>query len=143
MSKYSDYINTLKENDLKYFYGDDVKKKSNKYFTFTRIKDEDNIIIVTNNITTIKNSPALVVDNNKVVFLKEWQIRPIKNWDEQENAWAVKLNRNFFKTYTFQNNFDFHFEKEDTFDNLVKLAEEQQEENMKWSQGHFRWSDED
>lgn len=123
---YSDYIKSLKQKNLEFFFGKSVKKVSNKYFTFDHVIDNDNIIIVTNNIKLIKDSYVLIVGNNKAVYLKDWQVRPIRNYWEEVNAYAVKLNRNFFKTYTFRNNFDdFYFEKEETFDDLKEIASTQ------------------
>lgn len=69
MSKYSEYLKSLKAKHIEKFFGE-VKQKSNKYFTFNHYVDEDNVIIITNNIKYIKSNPVLVVDNNKVVYLK-------------------------------------------------------------------------
>jgi len=52
------------------------------------------------------------------------------------NSYAVKLNRNYFKTYTVGFNYDdISFSKEDTFDELYKTAEEQQKKNLKFATG--------
>jgi hypothetical protein len=119
------------------FFGE-VKKVSNKYFTFDRIINEDEIIILTNNIKDIKNSPALIVGNNKAVFLKDWLVKRVHNWEEGMDFFAVKLNRKFFKVYTFQNPFeDYSFDQEDDFDSLYKVAQEQQEVNLKVAYGHL------
>lgn len=127
----SDYYKERKEKDRQFFYGE-TTKASNKYFRFKHYKDDYNVVVVTNNIKFIKGNPVLVVGNNKAVYLKDWQYRPVMNWENDINAYAVKLNRNYFKPYTFRFNFDeFGFEKEETFDDYVKVAKEQDEENMR------------
>ena len=115
----------MKEKDLKFFFGD-VKKLSNKYFEYNSIIDEDNIVLLTNNIKQIKDSFVLIVNNNQAVYLKDWQIREVHNYDLGINTYAVKLNRKYFRPYTFRFEFDgFDFEKADTFDSLAEIAETQ------------------
>lgn len=53
MSKLGDYIKQQKEKDIQKFFGE-IKHTSNKYFTFNRIINDDEIIIVTSNIKIIK-----------------------------------------------------------------------------------------
>nr|DAI56024.1 MAG TPA: hypothetical protein [Caudoviricetes sp.] len=125
MSKYSEFLKEMKEEQISKFFGE-VKKTSNKYFKFNHILNEDEIIIVTGNVKFIKDNFVLVVGNNKVVYLKEWNIVRVHNYDLGLNAHAVKLNRKYFKTYIFKNDFeDFHFEKDDTFESLMEIAKEQ------------------
>lgn len=125
MSKYSDFLKDMKENQINKFFGE-VKNTSNKYFKFNHILNEDEIIVVTGNVKFIKDNFVLVVGNNKVVYLKEWNIVRVHNYDLGLNAYAVKLNRKYFKTYTFKSDFeDFHFEKDDTFESLIEIAKEQ------------------
>lgn len=125
MSKYSEYIKSRKEKDLEFFFGE-VTKKSNKYFEYNSIIDEDNIIIITNNIKTIKGNMVMIVDNNKAVYLKDWQVRRVHNFYNGVSAFAVKLNRKYFKPYTFRFDFeDMAFEQEETFDSLKECATEQ------------------
>ena len=136
MSKYSEYLKGLKAKHIEKFFGE-VKQKSNKYFTFNHYVDDDNVIIVTNNIKYIKGNPVLVVDNNKVVYLKDWLVEPVRNYYNGIYAYATKINRKFFKVYTFKNDFeDMAFEKETTFDDLVEIAKEQDEKNMSIALGH-------
>ena len=52
MSKLGDYIKQQKEKDIERFFGK-VNHKSNKYFTFNRIINDDEIIIITSNIKII------------------------------------------------------------------------------------------
>lgn len=123
--------NTRKDVQEKKFFGKTVKF-TNKYFFFQRHIDDDNIILITNNIVRIKGSYCLLVDNNKAVFLKDWQIREIGFWqDGLISQYAVKLNRNFFKIYTFSNDFEgYLFDKALTFDDLVDIAKQQDEVGM-------------
>ena len=125
MSSYSDYLKERKLKDLKYFFGEDVKMISN-YFKFTHVIDNDNIILITNNIKIIKGNYVLLVDNNKGVYLKDWQVRPVHNFYNDMSAYAVKLNRKYFKPYTFKFNFeDMAFEEEQSFDCLLDIAKKQ------------------
>jgi len=122
MSSYSEYMKDRKDKDLAFFFGE-VKKKSNKYFEYNSIIDDDNIIIITNNIKVLKGSYVMLVDNNKGVYLKDWQVRPVHNFYNGMSAYAVKLNRKYFKPYTFKFNFDdMAFTQEDTFDSLKECA---------------------
>ena len=77
MSKYSEYLKARKENHIEFFFGK-VNYVSNKYFNFNHIIDEDNIVVITNNIKFIKGSLVLVVANNKVVYLKDWQVESVR-----------------------------------------------------------------
>lgn len=136
MSNYSEYLKGLKAKHIEKFFGE-VKQKSNKYFTFNHYVDDDNVTIITNNIKYIKGNPVLVVDNNKVVYLKDWLVEPVRNYSNGIYAYAAKINRKFFKVYTFKKDFeDMAFEKETTFDELVEIAKEQDENNMAIALGH-------
>lgn len=140
MSKFSDYINSRKESENKFFFGEDCEGVD--YVRWTHFKNEDEIIIATSNVKYFKNKNqfVLVVDDNKVVYLKDWQVKSIKKWINGEgvNAYAVKLNRKFFKSYTFSFSFDdVAFTKEDTFDSLVEVAKLQDQENQGWKLGHY------
>lgn len=129
---YSQYLKERKEKDLKFFYGEDIRKVSNKYFEFKRVIDNDNIIIITNNIRVIKDSYVLVVGEKKAVYLKDWQVRRVSNYYEDLEAYAVKLNRKYFKTYNFKNEIDpeLYFEKDNDFNDLLELAKLQDERNI-------------
>ena len=66
----------------------------------------------------------LIVDNNKGVYLKEWQAKPVHNFYNGMSAYAVKVNRKYFKPYTFKFEFeDMDFTQEDTFDSLMAVDE--------------------
>lgn len=64
MSKYSEYLKNRKEKDLEFFFGT-VTKKSNKYFEYNSIIDDDNIIIITNNIKVLKGNFVMFVKGKK------------------------------------------------------------------------------
>lgn len=118
----------------------EVDQYSKKRFGFdgSKHKDPDVITIITGNVRRFKDDYVLVVDNNKVVFLKGWQIAPIYCNELGMNAFAVKLNRKYFKPYTWKASefTDFLFEKEDTFDSLAETAKEQAYQS-KWKLGHY------
>ncbi len=138
MASFGDYMKSRAKKEDDFFFGEGNKvKSSNKYFTYKHVIDDDNIIINTNNIKVIKNNFVLIVDNNKAVYLKEWQVRCAHNWgDICNDFYVVKLNRKYFKSYTFKFEFtDFSFEKEDTFDDLMKVAKAQDNENMPVANG--------
>ena len=138
MSSLSKYIKEIKAEDRAFFYGDDVKATSNKYFKFSRVKDEDNIIIITDNIRTVKDNNVLIVGSNKCVYLKDWQIRSVHNFYEGINSYAVKLNRKYFKVYTFHSDFwGFEGMEEESFDDLLNVAKEQDAAGMEIADGHM------
>ena len=127
MSDKTQSIREKNSRDIERLFGEH-KMSSNQYFTFSNVQDEDNIITTTNNIKSIKKNPVLIVGNNEVVYLKDWNILPVMNWEKGIDAWAVKLNRKYFKVYTFGEEFeDFYFKETETFDSLVEVAKEQQE----------------
>lgn len=134
MSKFSDYVKECKKNDLKYFYGQDLEEVSNKYIRFKHVKNDDEIILVTSNVKMIKDNYVLIVGNNKGVYLKDWTVRKVHNYDEMFNGYAIKLNRNYFKIYTFSSDFkNVYFEKDETFDDLKQIASTQ--DDTKIAQG--------
>ncbi|MCK9333600.1 hypothetical protein [Trichlorobacter sp.] len=139
MSKYSEFINEVKNNQLEKFFGK-IEWYSNKYFRFNRYIDEDNIIIITNDLIFNKfnSTTLLIVGSNQAVYLKDWQVFSVSNYDFNLNTYAVKLNRKYFKIYTFQKNFeDFIIEKTYSFDDLVSLAKNQDLEKMTIRTGHL------
>lgn len=138
MNKLNEIIKNMKEKDLNFFFGKgNWSNKSNQYYNFKRVINENEVIIITNNIKKIKNNYVLVVGNNKVVYLKDWAVRPVRNFENNVYAYAVKLNRNYFKVYTFKSDFeDLYFEKEENFADLLELAKEQEERGMTVAFGH-------
>lgn len=110
------------------FFGN-VHKVSNKYFILEKqVLDNDNIILYTNNIRVIKGNHVLVIDDNKAVCLKDWSITGIRFRNNYAETYAVKINRNYFKPYTFRNNIDnnLSFGKQYSFDDLKKIAKSQE-----------------
>ena len=142
MANASEYFKMMAQREDNRFFGEGNKQKvSNKYFTFKHALDDDNIIIVTNNVKSIKGSSVLIVGSNKAVYLKEWQIRPAHNWSEiGEDVDLVKLSRQYFKVYTFKSNFEgFCFEQDETFDDLLETARLQDERNMAVANGYMNF----
>ncbi len=140
MSKFSKYLKAREGKEVKFFFGEDTKLYGN-HVDFKHYKDKDNIIIITNNVKYFFNKDCyvLVVDNDKIVYLKSWQLKPVKNWDLKVNTWAVKLNRNYFKPFKLSFVFeDYCFEKEDTFDDLVNVAKSQDENKTIFKLGHYK-----
>lgn len=133
---YSEYIKDTKAKMRDAFFGE-VVQKSNKYFTFDHIPDKDTIILVTSDIKTIRGSPVLIVGNNKAVYLKDWQIRKVHDYYNGFNAYAVKLQRAYFKPYTFRTDFeDYYFKQDETFDSLKAIARSQNGSQI--AMGHMR-----
>ena len=136
MSSYSEYVKKVFAEDKERFFGE-VKQLTNKYFTFNHIVDDDTIILITKNIITVKGNPVLVVGNNKAVYLKPWQIKSVHNYYDGFNADAVKLNRNYFKVYTFKNDFEgFSFDNDETFESLAEIAKSQNDEKIAFGHMH-------
>ena len=138
MSKLNEVFKNMKNKDLNFFFGEgNWSNTSNQYYNFKRVLNENEIIIVTENVKIIKGNPVLVIGNNKAVYLKDWAVRPVRNFENNVYAYAVKLNRNYFKVYTFKSDFeDLYFEKEENFDDLLELAKEQEERGMTIAFGH-------
>lgn len=123
----------MKNKNLDFFFGEkNYKIESNNYITYNPFVDKDTIIIRTNNIKNIKGNYVLIVDNNKGVYLKDWQLRYSSNDWEGLEFYLVKLNKNFFKPFEFNFEFDdYYFEKTQTWEDHVKTAEEQKTANLK------------
>lgn len=114
------------------YFNESINKISNKYFTFNRYKDDDNVTIVTNNVIFLGVYPVLLVGEGKGVWLKDWQVKDVKVGQyEFIPAFTVKLSRQYFtvKDINSQKCNDFSFEKEETFDDMVELAKAQDERN--------------
>ena len=120
------------------FFGN-YRKVSNKYFELeTQVLDNDNILVATSNVTAVKGSPVLIVNDNQAVYLKDWQVQGVnvKNADTGsiESGYMVKLDRNYFKPYTFKSGFDgVGFDKADTFDSLLDDAKKQSKGKNQYS----------
>lgn len=129
----SDLYKEARNRDLNFFLGEgNYQQVSNKYTTFKRVIDDNNILVVTDNLKIVKDSIVMMVDNNKAVYLKDWQVRKAFSWDAGVDSYVVKLNRNYFKTYTFKNDFkNVYLKKADTFDSLLADAKAHQKTNLK------------
>lgn len=139
MSKFSEVVKDMKSKEEKFFFGDNLRHVSNKYIIFDRVVDNDNILIVTSDIKVIKGNMVLIVGKNQAIYLKDWQVRKVHNYYLSIDAYAVKLNRNYFHPYTFSFEFENYGGNEETFDSLYELAVEQQKENEKWALGHMNY----
>lgn len=135
MSEASEHYDKMKEKDMNFFFSGGYNFESNQYFTFKHYLDDDNIVIITSNIEYWKKNGYYVmwVSNDKVVYLKDWQVKKVHNDQNKLNCYAVKLNRKYCKSYKlkFQNEKLFFDGKEDTFDSLLETAKEQDKGNMK------------
>ena len=144
MSNYSEYLKERAKKEDNFFFGEGNKKMcSNKYYTYKHVLDNDTIIINTNNVRSIKQGTqfVLVVGDKEAVYLKNWNVLKTRNYYEGLSFWTVKLSRAYFKVYTFKTRFDdFCFEgKVDSFDSLLEVAKEQDEENMKIANDFMSW----
>lgn len=125
------------EAGVKFFGEGNKTYKSNQYFTFKHVLDDDTIIINTNNVKRVKGNLVLIVDNDKAVYVKEWNFRGMHNYDQLgDNVYLVKLQRQYFKPYTFSRPFEgFSFNGMQDFDFLKGIAEQQDIENMPVANG--------
>jgi hypothetical protein len=137
MSEYSEFLKNVKEQNKDRFFPNH-RNVSNKYFCFDHFVNDDEIILVTSNVIQVKGNPVLVVGNNKVVYLKDFCVQPVHNYDLGINAYAVILKRQYFKVYTFKNDIDgFAFDHDESFDDLVAAAKEQDAADMPIAIGHM------
>lgn len=138
MSRYSSYAKRAKEWDRRRFFGT-CADKSDKYFTFNHYVSDSEIVIVTDNIATLRGDYVLIVGNNSAVYLRDFCVTPVHSYKERFNAYAVKLKREYFKPYTFRTEFEgFYFKEDDTFDTLVRVAKEQDREDLPIALGHVK-----
>lgn len=116
------------------FFGN-VHKVSNKYFIPEKqVIDDDNIILMTSNIKAVKGKTVMVVGPNQAVYVNNIAGANIKNGNTLiTNTYAVKVNRQKYKTYTFRNGFDDAPSKVESFDDLLKIAREQEKSKNQYS----------
>ena len=100
---------------------------------FDQVTNKENAIVMTNNIAVVKGNAVLVTGKNSAIYLKDWQFRKMES-DNGATAFAVKINKKYFKEYTFQSSFDFGGEK-DTFETLWEKAFSQQKQKQAWKSG--------
>ena len=139
----SNYFRDRAIKDLDFFFGkDNWRKISNKYYTIANsVISDDEILLRTNNIRTYtKNGEQkilLVVGSNKAVYLKSWQVKEVQEYPVG-NSYIVKLNRKYFKIYTFKSNFeDFIFDHDDDFDSLKEIAGTQIKQQFRLGHNDF------
>ena len=138
-------LKTPERKNLEFFFGQDIKMASGKYFYFNRVQklagdNDDVVIILTKNIKTIKGLPVMLVAKDKGVYLKEWQVRKVASYAEGINCYAVRLTRKFYRVYEFKTDFEeYRFEGYmDAFDDVARIAKEQQMLNLKIREGWCR-----
>lgn len=138
-SSYSDnWRDHIQFKDHDSFFGD-ICNVSNKYFIAKSFNpSEDEAIILTRNVIAIKGSPVLVTDNDKVVYLKKWNVELVRADIDggYMRVFAVKLNKKYFKEYAFKKPFEnFAFGKNDrfTFEKAKELAKSQEKERYSLS----------
>ncbi len=137
MSSFSAYIKKQKGAQRARFFGE-VREVSNTYFRFNRVIDDDNVIILTNNLRMINGSYALIVGNNAAIFLKDWQVVPVRIDRGTENTFVVKLNRNWVRPYVWTNGteFDVWMDGIQDFDDFLAVARKQDEIDTPVAIGH-------
>lgn len=138
MNKASQYLKERAEQNKKYhlnhFFGENNYLLTNKRFAAIKnVISDDEIIIITNNVSYWQGKDQFVmwVDNDKIIYLKNFQVVPVLNFEELVECYLVKLNRKYFKVYSCFRNEELCFDKEDTFDTLKEVAAEQ-EQNKSW-----------
>ena len=128
MSKYSEFLKQRKTNGLDFFLGEGNYKTTNNRFQIKNyVLDNDTILLITNNVQYFSNKEIYVlwIAEDKVVYLKSWQVKEVYNFEHLGDCYIVKLNRQYFKPYQcFKNDF-LMIEKEYTFDDLLEVTKSQ------------------
>lgn len=140
--KLNELFEMRKENLLNSFFGKENFKTTNKRFKIiNHLLNEDEIIICTSNVTywTKKDQFVLWVNNDKIVYLKNFQVLPVFNYEEIGSCYLVKLNKKFFKSYNCFKNEELFFDKEDTFDSLKEVAKSQDASNLWFKFGEDKY----
>lgn len=117
---------TKKANEFNQFRfeGLSLTEKSNKYLTMNRFNEDETKIVVKIGEEHLKSTQygyALILDNETVVFLKEWQIN--------SNYYGIEclLTKEYFIPKKWGNWDRFTKNEENCiFENWVKIAKEQQ-----------------
>lgn len=93
--------------------------------SFKHVLDDDTIILGTLDVKKINDNPVLIVGGHSAVYLKDFNVRPVKVNGMALNL--VKLQRDHFKVYKFKRPFDgYGYATTDLgFDDLVDFAREQ------------------
>lgn len=121
--------NTTNKVDMLARFLGAYNKDQNGKVTYKHFINNDNIIVETTCVHQLDNKHwVLVVYNDKVVYLQPWQKLLLEK--NGKPVYAVKLCRDYWKTYKFSKAFaGFTFKQEVTFDSLVKLAQKQDAQN--------------
>lgn len=122
-------LHSKKNND--FFFGENNWNRDESYrYRFTQAIDNDNIIVVSKNIVWVKGNPILLISNQRGVYLKDWQIRTVYKdpFTSELPKYVIKLNRKFFKVYTFSNSIGECYDNYTTFDDFLSLARQQEKE---------------
>lgn len=136
-----------------FFFGPGNFTKANKdEVQFNAVIDNDNIILISKNVRRVfvkddKVSLVMATTNRRGIYLKPWQvIRVIINdhkTGEKTVCALVKLNRKFYKTYSFKDQdiidkdenlggfLDVYGTEDPTFDVLLEAALIQTKEKIK------------
>ena len=128
MKKISEFYKNVKKNAMDKYLGEGNYKATNKRFQIiNQVLNNDEIIVVTNNVQYWNNKDQYVlwVGEGRIVYLKPFQVVPVKNYEVLGDCYLVKLNRNYFKAYNCFVNEELSFDKEDTFDSLLEVAKQQ------------------
>lgn len=141
MSQFSEYIKERKQKVAESFFGKSVVRHDDN-IAWDGYIDDETIIVLTKNVRYWKNKDQFVmlIGNNKYIYLRSCDVVEVKNWHLELNAYAVKLNRKYFKAYTINGTFDdVMFEKEDSFESLLEVAKTQETKEIKngWKLGHY------
>lgn len=134
----SDKLKTNQRKNMEHFYGPSLKMTSGNYFHFNSVLNNDEIILLTNEVKNIKGKPVLMLSKKTGIYLKEWQIRKVCNYQKGINCYAVKLNRNFFNPYSFSINFEEVQNNFNTFDDICECVKEQNQENLSIREGWIK-----
>ena len=137
---------SFKANGSSRFWGN-YETTSRKYAKIEKqVFDDGTFILFTNNVKTFysKGDEKIImpVDNNKAIYLNMYSVMDVGVKDGNGSyigeQTAVKINKKYFKTYTFKNNFDdMHFDKADTFESLKNVAKQQEKKRKNYQYGIF------
>lgn len=134
MSRYSEYLERKKYNSILRFFGEGIEFDNGYVKSFKHYKSDQEVIIITNNVIMINETPVLILGNNKGHYLKWFNIKKLKKFNSTITSYAIKINKEFFKIYEFKNNFeDFYFDNDVSFEDLIEIAKEQDKNQIKWS----------
>lgn len=124
----------VKDMDL-YFGKEKWKKVERDMVEFHRILSDDTILLVTDKVKHFEKSEkyALMIANDKCIWLKSWQVKPCYNFWTEEKLYIVKLNKEYFTPYQFKSPInDVEIKGEDKWQDLWEEAKRQETENKKW-----------